>query len=106
MDCLLFGLFLAGLAAGPLYLKQCSPEVQNLVICIITSFLLIFSPAIISFIRFLNPGTEPVMPGNLESIIFIILNIIRWFGVLLLGFSIFRFIYAKVHKNKEIVNSN
>lgn len=105
MECLLFGLFLAGLAAGPMYLKHCSPEVQNLVICVITSFLLIFSPGIISLIRFLNTGTMQTSPGTLESIMFVILNIIRWTGVLLLGFTIFRFIYSKVHKSKEVVNN-
>ena len=89
-----------------MYLKHCSPEVQNLVICVVMSFLLIFSPAIISFIRFLNPGTEQTMPGNLESIVLVILNIIRWFGVLFLGFTIFKFIYNKVHKNKEVISND
>lgn len=104
MDAILFGIAVAGLFAGPLYLRTMPERVQRLVMGLLAGLLIFGSPTLMTIVKMCTTRSAVGEPASLmdgiEKVLMTILNVIRWFGIPLIVISVWQFISSIVRGNK------
>lgn len=104
MEAILFGIALAGLFAGPLYLRTMSERAQRLVIGLLAGLLIFGSPTLMMVVKMCSTssvvGDSAGLMDGIEKVLMAILNVIRWFGIPLIVFTVWQFISSIVRGNK------
>lgn len=104
MDAILFGIAVAGLFAGPLYLRTMPERAQRLVMGLLAGLLIFGSPTLMTIIKMCTTSSAieaPISPmDGIEKVLMTILKVIRWFGIPLIVISVWQFISSIVRGNK------